>query len=160
MTVLPEGYQLRQGGGKDRALLVKFMNETYQELFPKQQDFSHLAETVRKYYSSQTPLWFIELSSETEKISTPIACLWMGTAVDQVTGARYAHIFLVYVAIAHRHKGIATALLHFAQNWARERGDHQIGLHVFHHNQPALNLYHRLGFESQSLAMIKPLCNK
>lgn len=47
MTLLPEGYRLRQGYSKDRALLVKFMNETYQELFPEQQNFSHLAETVK-----------------------------------------------------------------------------------------------------------------
>lgn len=84
----------------------------------------------------------------------------MGTAVDQVTGERYAHIFLVYVAVAHRHQGIATALLDEAQNWAIQRNNHQIGLHVFLHNQPALNLYRRFGFEPQSLSMIKPLSNK
>lgn len=160
MTVLPEGYRLRQGSSKDRALLVKFMNETYQELFPKQQSLSHLAETVKKYFSLQTPLWLVELIPEIEKSSTPVACLWVGNAVDQVTGTHYSHIFLLYVASAHRYKGIATALLHQAQNWAKARGDRQIGLQVFLSNQPALNLYHSLGFEPQSLSMIKPLSSK
>ncbi|WP_013325360.1 GNAT family N-acetyltransferase [Gloeothece verrucosa] len=157
--MLPEGYRLKQGSSKDTALLVKFMNETYQELFPKQENFSHLAETVRKYFSSQTPLWLVELSSETEKLSTSIACLWMGTGVDQVTGERYAHIFLVYVAPQHRYQGIATALFNQAQNWAKSRGDRQMGLQVFLNNQSALNLYDRLGFKPQSLTMIKPLNN-
>lgn len=150
---LPEGYQLRRGLGKDRALLVKFMNLTYQELFPAQQDFSHLAVTVEKYFSSQTPLWWVQLTDK----QTPVACLWMGNAVDQVTGDRYTHIFLLYVSPQHRGRGLAKTLMNRAQSWAKARGDRQIGLQVFPHNQPALNLYQKLGFQTHSLLMLKRL---
>jgi ribosomal protein S18 acetylase RimI-like enzyme len=44
-----------------------------------------------------------------------------------------------------------------AQDWARARGDRQLGLQVFQSNQPALSLYHQLGFQTQSLWMVKPL---
>jgi ribosomal protein S18 acetylase RimI-like enzyme len=125
------------------------MTLTYQELFPDRQDFSHLAQTVENYLSSDTPLWWVE-STE----SVPIACLWMGNAVDQVSGDRYAYIFLLYVAPEHRRRGIAKALIHKAETWAASRGDRQIGLQVFSHNQVALALYRRLGYQIQSFSKL------
>jgi ribosomal protein S18 acetylase RimI-like enzyme len=86
-----------------------------------------------------------------------VACLWLGNTVDQVKGDRHAHIFLLYVMPEHRRKGIGSALMRHAQDWARERGDRQIGLQVFQSNQPALSLYHQLGYETQSFWMLKPL---
>ncbi|NES82179.1 MAG: GNAT family N-acetyltransferase [Moorea sp. SIO2B7] len=155
--MLPEGYQLRVGSVKDQALLVKFMNITYQERFQKQQDFSHLADTVQKYITPDTPLWFVEPKIAQNQIVKPIACLWMGNAIDQVQGDRYSYIFLLHVLKEHRRKGIGSALMRYAQDWAKKRGDRQIGIQVFANNQPALNLYHCLGYQTQSLLMLKPL---
>ncbi len=161
------GYQLRIGLGREQATLVKFLQLSYQELFPEQDDFSHLAETVRRYFSRETPLWWVEptdgVVSEDPSVapSTPlsesVACIWLGNAVDQVRGDRHAHIFLLYVMPEHRRRGIARALMRHAQDWARARGDRQLGLQVFQSNQPALSLYHQLGFQTQSLWMVKPL---
>ncbi|MDJ0715352.1 MAG: GNAT family N-acetyltransferase [Prochloraceae cyanobacterium] len=152
--MLPQGYQLRRGSGKDRANLVKFMCLTYQELFPDQQGFSHLAKTVEQYFSADTPLLWVEPVLEKQ---TPIAVCWIGNAIDQVKGDRYAHIFLLYVAKEHRRQGIGTALMNYAQNWASSRGDRQISLQVFTNNQPAINFYQSLGYKTQSLFMLKPL---
>lgn len=150
----PKGYRLRAGSGKDRALLVRFMHLTYQELFPQQQNFSHLAKTVERYLSVGTPLWWVETAS---KNSQTVATLWMGTAIDQVRGERYAHIFLIFVRPEHRRQGVGQGLMQIAEDWAKKRGDRQIGLQVFIGNQPALNFYHHLGYVSQSLSMIKYL---
>ena len=154
---LPIGYQLKIGSLKDSSLLGKFMYLTYQELFPHQQDFSHLTETVNKYFSIHTPLWLVHRGEKQVSSELPVACLWMGNAIDQVSGERYAHIFLIFVLPEHRKQGIGTTLIKVAENWAKARGDRQIGLQVFTDNQPALNLYHHLGFKTQSMAMIKPL---
>ncbi len=81
----------------------------------------------------------------------------MGNAVDQIGGSRHAHIFLLYVVPEHRRRGIGTALMKYVENWATQRGDRQIGLQVFQSNQPALNLYDRLGYQTQSLWMVKSL---
>ncbi|WP_246275745.1 GNAT family N-acetyltransferase [Brasilonema bromeliae] len=152
------------------------MQRTYQEAFP-QQDFSHLARTVEQYFSRETPLWwvdFVEVEQEeapeaggesNSKLgvspslpsSSPIAGLWVGNAIDQVQGDRHAHIFLLYVVPEHRRQGIGTALMRYVENWARARGDHQIGLQVFQTNTAALNLYNQLGYETQSLWMVKSL---
>ncbi|MBE8970564.1 GNAT family N-acetyltransferase, partial [Nostocales cyanobacterium LEGE 12452] len=85
----------------------------------------------------------------------PIACLWVGNAIDQVHGNRHAHIFILYVVPEHRRRGIGTALMRYVENWAIQRGDRQIGLQVFQSNKPALNLYNQLGYQTQSIWMVK-----
>ncbi|MDY6902096.1 MAG: GNAT family N-acetyltransferase [Cyanobacteriota bacterium] len=161
--LLPD-YTIRSGSSLDRALLVKFMQRTYQDMFPKQ-DFSHLSQTVEQYLSPGTPVWWVEYSPEKKEQlnqvdifpTRPIGCLWMGNAIDQISGLRHAHIFLLYVTPEHRRKGIGKTLMQYAENWAKQRGDHQIALQVFQTNTPALNLYNQLAYQTQSLWMIKPL---
>jgi ribosomal protein S18 acetylase RimI-like enzyme len=131
-------------------LLLKFMQQTYQELYPTH-SFAHLAQTVDQYLSPETPLWWIEQDRQ------PIACLWMGTATDQIQGDRHTYIFLLYVSPHHRRQGIGAALMKQAEDWAKARGDRQIGLQVFQQNQPAIALYEKLGYTIQSLWMTKIL---
>ena len=155
------------------------MQRTYQDIFPNE-DFSHLEQTVKQYFSSDTPLWWVEEEGEQGDKGTrgqgaggrsnnsipnsqfpipnsqfPIACLWVGNAIDQVQGNRHAHIFILYVVPEHRRRGIGTALMRYVENWAIQRGDRQIGLQVFQSNKPALNLYNQLGYQTQSLWMVK-----
>jgi len=162
--ILPPGYRLRLGSGLDRALLLKFLQRTYSEMAAAE-DYTHLAATVDQYLSQETPLWFVEIESSSEQATVSglvrrpevIACLWVGTAIDQVQGDRHAHIFLLYVEPCHRRRGIARTLMQQVETWARARGDRQIGLQVFSSNQPALKLYQQLGYATQSLWMVKPL---
>ncbi len=149
-------YYIRCGSTLERSLLVKFMQQTYQELFP-QQDFAHLARTVEQYFSQDTPLWWVDFLGEGDSPPSPIACLWVGNAIDQVQGDRHAHIFLLYVVPEHRRRGVGKALMQYVENWAIQRGDRQIGLQVFQSNSAALNLYNHLGYQTQSLWMVKSL---
>ncbi|KGF73965.1 acetyltransferase [Neosynechococcus sphagnicola sy1] len=164
MAELIPGYGLRTGSGLERSLLLKFLQRTYQEFYPHQ-DFAHLSRTVEQYLSEDTPLWWVE-AAVTESFpgqprwmsaTQPIGCLWMGNSVDQISGDRHAHIFLLYISPEHRRQGLGTALMHHAETWAQHRGDRQLGLQVFQTNQPALNLYRHLGFHTRSLWMVKPL---
>ena len=146
------GYSLRSGSRLDRALLVKFMQRTYEELYPDR-SFAHLAQTVEMHLTAETLLWWVRAEDET----SPIACLWIGNATDQIVGDRHAYIFLLYVSLEHRHRGIGSALMLQAESWAKKRGDRQLGLQVFNDNRPALNLYQKLGYQPHSLWMVKPL---
>jgi GNAT superfamily N-acetyltransferase len=156
VNLLP-GYSIRQGSTLDKALLVKFMQLTYQEQFPDQ-DFSHLAHTVEQYFCRDTPLWWVdEDAGDKKETFSPIACVWAGNAIDQVSGDRHPHIFLLYVVPKYRHRGIGKGLMAYMENWATQKGYRQIGLQVFLANTPALNLYHQLGYQEQSLWMVKSL---
>jgi RimJ/RimL family protein N-acetyltransferase len=53
------------------------------------------------------------------------------------------------VAASHRRRGIGTALLIHAEEWAREGGVTKLELHVFPHNVAALALYRKLGYERE-----------
>lgn len=167
---LPTGYTLRQGSTLDRALLLKFMHRTYLEL-AADNNLDHLTGTVEQYFSQDTPLWWVDQQTEplasqaialpsSRPLVSPIACLWVGTAIDQRSGDCHAHIFLLYVDPKHRRQGIGSALMQQAEDWAFMRGDRQIGLQVFQSNQPALTLYQQFGYQVQSLWMVKPLTGR
>jgi ribosomal protein S18 acetylase RimI-like enzyme len=162
---LTPDYCLLTGSTLDRALLVKFMQRTYRELFP-QGKTDHLGLTVEQYFSKETPLWWVKWTGADLSLAggmpsarslQPIGGLWLGNAIDQASGDRHAHIFLLYVSPEHRRKGIGATLVRYAESWARARGDRQIGLQVFQSNRPALNLYQALGYQTQSLWMVKSL---
>jgi RimJ/RimL family protein N-acetyltransferase len=53
------------------------------------------------------------------------------------------------VAAGHRRRGVGSALLGQAVAWARTAGVRKLELHVFPHNEPALMLYERFGFERE-----------
>jgi RimJ/RimL family protein N-acetyltransferase len=53
------------------------------------------------------------------------------------------------VAKSHRRAGIGAALLEAAVDWARTCGVEKLELHVFPHNEPAIRLYERFGFERE-----------
>ena len=59
-----------------------------------------------------------------------------------------AHVadFGITVAARHRRRGIGTALLGAADAWARDAGISKLELHVFPHNEAAINLYEKLGY--------------
>jgi len=53
------------------------------------------------------------------------------------------------VAASHRRRGVGRALLDAAVAWARESGIRKLELHVFPHNEPAIQLYEGYGFERE-----------
>lgn len=53
------------------------------------------------------------------------------------------------VAANQRRRGVGTALMQEALNWARAAGITKVELEVFPHNAPAIALYRKLGFEEE-----------
>jgi RimJ/RimL family protein N-acetyltransferase len=53
------------------------------------------------------------------------------------------------VAASHRRRGVGSALMAAAEDWARGAKVSKLELHVFPHNQPAIALYERLGYERE-----------
>ncbi len=153
MTLGVPGYQLQRGSRLDRSRLLYFLRQTYAETSGTQ-SFNHLEDTVDRHLSAETPLWWVMPATAPR---SPCAGLWLGNAIDQQRGDRHSYVLMVYVAPEHRRRGIATALLQTAQDWARQRGDRQIGLQVFANNPAAIALYQKLGYQTHSLWLVKAL---
>jgi len=149
------GYQVRVGSSLDRAMLVKFMQRNYAEL-DASQPRHHIAATVDRYLSRDTPLWWVDVNQSNET-NSPVGCIWLGQATDQRQGVVHPYVLLLYVDPGHRRRGIATALLNTAHHWARSEGAGQISLQVFSDNAPAQALYEKLGYQPEAILMKKAL---
>ncbi|MGB8700565.1 MAG: GNAT family N-acetyltransferase [Thermosynechococcaceae cyanobacterium] len=149
---LADPYRLRVGKRSDRSALLTLMQQAYRELYPSAV-LDHLAVTTEQLWSTQTPTWFVE----TAELTQLIGCLWLGHAIDQGTGDRYAHIFLLYVEPSHRRRGLGRALMQQAETWALVHGSPSIGLHVVGQSTAARSLYGQLGYIPQATFMQKNL---
>lgn len=57
--------------------------------------------------------------------------------------------FGMMVATDGRGRGIGSALLQAAIDWARQHGAHKVALQVWPHNEAAIALYRKFGFEEE-----------
>jgi RimJ/RimL family protein N-acetyltransferase len=55
------------------------------------------------------------------------------------------------VAAANRRRGVGSALLAGAEEWALRAGIVKLELHVFPHNEAAIALYEKIGYEREGL---------
>ncbi|MEP6909066.1 MAG: GNAT family protein [Actinomycetota bacterium] len=55
------------------------------------------------------------------------------------------------VDAGERRQGVGTALMEEAVKWARGSGVTKLELHVFPHNEPAIALYRKLGFQDEGV---------
>ncbi|OMO67191.1 hypothetical protein CCACVL1_20719 [Corchorus capsularis] len=68
------------------------------------------------------------------------------------THNKYAYVSNLCVAKSARRQGIASNMLYFAIELARESGVELVYVHVHRHNGPALELYQTIGFEVVEMA--------
>lgn len=85
--------------------------------------------------------------------------LWLKRPRDPASARtpRVAADLGVSVTPAWRGKGVGTALLLAAEDWARAHGAERMVLDLASQNEGALRLYERLGYEVHALEMDKPI---
>lgn len=159
-----ENYRIEAGSSLQRTRLVKFMRRAYADIGKAtgQTTYSngaHLADTVQRHLSPNSHIWWVIDNQATaapaglpgiNSVLEPAGCLWLTEAIDQRSGQKQAYVFLLYVAPNHRKKGIGTALMQHAQQWAKQKGYEQMSLQVFENNSAAMKLYEKLGYQSQA----------
>lgn len=83
--------------------------------------------------------------------------LHLQTQKDFFTGVLNCHISDLVIAPEHDGKGIGSALLHYAERWAREHRCRHVTLAVFPGNERARKLYAHHGYGDETIRMVKPL---
>jgi ribosomal protein S18 acetylase RimI-like enzyme len=73
------------------------------------------------------------------------SCGLAGVYLDEQDPGR-AHLVSMWIAPAHRRKGVAKVLVRAVQSWAKDRKAHTMLLQVTSSNQAAIRFYHQLGF--------------
>jgi len=68
---------------------------------------------------------------------------------DEHPATRHVATFGMFVVASHRGRGIGAALMGEAIGWARRFGIERVELTVYPHNEPAIALYRRFGFEQE-----------
>lgn len=76
---------------------------------------------------------------------------------DGISGETCATVPLLAVSPAAQGMGAGRLLMKAAENWAKEQGYRLLHLEVFANNNKALGFYQNLGFEAETLHMIKTL---
>jgi ribosomal protein S18 acetylase RimI-like enzyme len=83
--------------------------------------------------------------------------LHLQTQKDFFTGALNCHISDIVVAGSFEGCGVGSALLEFAEHWAKEHRCRFITLGVFPANARAIGMYERHGYGTELLRMVKPV---
>ena len=79
------------------------------------------------------------------------------TQEDYFTHEPVPHIEVLAVDPAAQGRGVARALMHAAESWAREQGFERISLNVWVQNERARGLYEHLGYEPETMHYLKDL---
>jgi len=76
---------------------------------------------------------------------------------DEISGEVCATVPLLGVSPKTQGIGVGKALITAAEQWAKEQGYRLLHLEVFAHNDKAQGFYQNLGFEPETLHMIKEI---
>lgn len=104
-------------------------------------------------------------------IQAPYACFWVAEQQGQLLGFCFArlmpaglsflrnrllcHISTVVVDTQAQRQGIGARLVQAVEQWAKQQHAAEVRLEVFDFNEPAIALYAKQGFHTQSHIMTK-----
>jgi len=117
-----------------------------------ERDRACLAEALLAPPSAPTALFIAE-----DEQGEPLGFVHLTTATDYYTNGATAHIADLIVAPQAAGRGVGTALVERAEEWARHEGFALLTLNVFSANEQARRLYRRLGFAEEWIRCIKRL---
>ena len=92
-----------------------------------------------------------------EKDGTPLGFIHACAHRDSISGEPCGSVPLLAVSPAAQGLGVGKLLIEAVERWAKEQGYRLLHLEVFANNDKAQGFYRNLGFEAETLHMIKPL---
>lgn len=92
-----------------------------------------------------------------ESDGQPSGFAFLEHATDYFTGERHGHVGMVAVAESAEGRGVGSALLAAAEDWARTNRYSRLTLNVFEGNERARRVYERAGYLVETLRYVKLL---
>lgn len=92
-----------------------------------------------------------------DDVGERLGFLHLQTQTDFFIGVLNCHISDLVVAPKHDGKGVGSALLRYADRWAKEHRCRHLTLAVFPGNERARKLYEHHGYGVETLRMAKPV---
>lgn len=89
--------------------------------------------------------------------STPLGFIHVEPALDSMSSETCGYVSLLAVTEDAEGKGLASALMAAAEDWAKAQGYRLLCLDVFASNERGRALYARQGFAAETLRLVKPL---
>jgi GNAT superfamily N-acetyltransferase len=77
--------------------------------------------------------------------------------IDEISGEDMGTVPLLAVTKAAQGTGLGRLLIEAAELWAKAQGFRLLHLEVFASNEKGMGFYNRLGFQPETINMIKPL---
>lgn len=93
------------------------------------------------------------LSIEDSNTGVKVGLIWFAEKHQASRSSAFIYDFLIYDE--HRRKGYGGQTLNALEEKIKELGIETISLHVFGHNQAAIDLYRKAGYEITDLQMTK-----
>jgi GNAT superfamily N-acetyltransferase len=150
---------LRPAGGED----WRFVTATAERLAafgppewrPAREIVDGELRTLEAFFAAPPPgaaLWVAEAAG-----GQRLGFVYVERAVDYFTGEAHGHVGMLAVAEAAEGHGVASRLMRWAEDWARDQGYARLTLNVFAGNQHARDAYEHLGYRAETLRYVKLL---
>lgn len=92
-----------------------------------------------------------------DEAGTPLGVVHVTGEESGLTGEAQGYLATLAVTEEAEGQGVGRALMAAAEEWARERGYRLLALEVFAANQRARAFYQRLGYQEETLKLVKEL---
>jgi len=122
----------------------------------------HKDETVQNFQDGYIAEMMAETTAQNltliaEKDGSPEGFIHMREHKDEISGEACGTVPLLAVTEKAQGTGIGRFLIKAAENWAKERDFRLLHLEVFSANRQARGFYQNLGFQEETITMIKSL---
>ncbi len=149
---------IREATDSDRAFIF--------ELSPKLAEVAklswHSEETVQEFqdeYISQMlgPGKGPQITMIAEENGSSLGFIHARETKDSISEEACGTIPLLAVAPLAQGRGVGQKLMESAESWSAKQGHRLLHLEVFANNRKAQHFYSNLGFQSETLVMVKPI---
>ncbi len=141
--------------GRDVEDVLRFQVEIYETNFPGFRVTEDFLRDYRRQLRRACRQWNEGLFVLDEN-GHARAFLWVGL-ISTMVNPCIGYVKNIYVDPDLRRKGWGRELLRLAENWSRERGATCIELDATVHNEEAVRLYQRAGYQTCRLRMVRDL---